>query len=511
VSRRIAIASLIWGASILLSRVIGLVREGAIGRILGGGGAADVYFTAFILPDFFHYLLAGGALSIVFIPIFSGYLERGEEAQAWRSFSVIGNFLLLLLGVLLPLLWLAVPVAAPLVAPGFSAAQRAELVTLTRIVLPAQAFHLVGGLLSATLQARDRHVLPALAPLVYTAGIIAGGLLGGPAAGGYGFAWGVLAGSVIGPFGLPLAGCLRLGMAWRPCLDWRHPDLRTYLWRSFPIMISWSIVAVDDWILKRIGSTLATGAVATLQYGKQLTNVPMGVFGLATGVAAYPTLARLIARGEANEAYQTLSGALRRMLVLAFMAQVVLSCAGPEISRLVYGGRIGWEQHAAIGQALSFFTLGLWAWAAQTVVARGFYALGNTWLPSLLGTAVVPLAYPVYVGLAGAAGPNGLALASTLAVSAYVLALMVLLKRRFRGVPDGFGRYCARILPAVALGLAVGAWLRPSLAGMAYWLKGTVLAGAGGGAGRGAAVLLRVEEVREVARMLRRSRGRTAR
>src|SRR5690606_38737678 len=110
----------------------------------------------------------------------------------------------------------------------------------------------------------------------------------------------------------------------------------------------------------------------TLQYGKQLMYVPMGVFGLATGVAAFPTLTRLIARGEGSQAYTTLAGAVRRMLVLAFAAQVVLTGAGRGISMLVYGGRIAPEQHAAIGVALACFSLGLWAWAAQTVVARGF-------------------------------------------------------------------------------------------------------------------------------------------
>ncbi|HQB46348.1 MAG TPA: hypothetical protein PLV85_22230, partial [Polyangiaceae bacterium] len=70
VTRRIGIASLIWGASIFLSRIIGLVREAVLGRILGGGKEADVFLASFIVPDFLNYLLAGGALSIVFIPIF---------------------------------------------------------------------------------------------------------------------------------------------------------------------------------------------------------------------------------------------------------------------------------------------------------------------------------------------------------------------------------------------------------------------------------------------------------
>ncbi len=88
---RIGVATAIWSTSILLSRVIGLVREGVIGRTLGASDAGDLYATAFVVPDFLNYLLAGGALSIVFIPIFGAYLARGEEDRAEEAFSVVAN------------------------------------------------------------------------------------------------------------------------------------------------------------------------------------------------------------------------------------------------------------------------------------------------------------------------------------------------------------------------------------------------------------------------------------
>lgn len=475
-ARKIAIASMIWGMSILLSRVIGLVREAAIGRILGGGAAADVYLTSFVLPDFLNSLLAGGALSIVFIPIFGAYLARGEEERGWEAFSVIANALTLLLGVAGVGLWLAVPWLVHVVAPGFDAAAAADLTRLTRILLPAQGFHLIGGLLSAALQARDRHALPALAPLVYTSCIIAGGLLGGTSMGADGFAWGVVVGSVLGPFGLPLLGCLQAGLRWRLVFRLNHPDLKVYLVRSLPIMLGWSIVVVDDWFLRRQGSLLDAGAIATVQYAKTLMRVPMGVFGFATGVAAYPTLTRLLAQGERAEAYTTLSAAVRRMLVLAFASQVAMTAAGAEIARVIYGGRISATQHAEIGVALGLVSLGLWAWAAQTVVARGFWAMGKNWGPTLLGTAIAVAAYPLYPYLGEAYGTAGLAGASSIAISVYVLALILWLRREFPGIPDGYGGFFARILPAVGLGLAAGLALRDLVPDWTPLLRGGVLA-----------------------------------
>ena len=455
--RKIGIAAGIWGASILLSRLVGLLREAIIGRTLGNSGAADAYWTAFVLPDFLNYLLAGGALSIVFIPIFQKHLAAGKEERGWEAFGSISTFLVLLLGLATIALWFLLPSLAPLVAPGFTSEQQVLLVHLSRILLPAQIFHVLGGLLSAALQARDRHAVPALAPLVYTLGIVAGGLLLRSAEG---FAWGVLAGSFLGPFLLPLLACRGIGLRWKPRFALSDPDLRTYLVRSLPIMLGFSIVVVDDWILRREGTLLGTGSASAITYAKNLMKVPMGIFGLAAGVAAYPTLARLVAEGKPEEMRRTLWGTLRVMLVLAFAAEALLSVCGPEYAALVYGrGKLDPEELERIGGALALVSIGLGAWSAQTVLARGFYALGNTWLPALLGTIVAIAAYPLYVVLRGELGLGGLALASSIAILVYVALLAWLLAREFDRVaapePGLWGLFFLRSF--FALGLSIGA------------------------------------------------------
>jgi len=527
-SRRIGIAAAIWAVGILLSRVAGLGREAVFGRVVGGGEGAGLYQAAFTLPDFLNYLLAAGALSIVFIPMFAGYLERGDEARGWQAFSTIstaiGGFLLVATG----LAWLAVPWVNAWWFSGFDAQALAQLDAMTRVLLPAQIFHVLGGLLSAALQARDRHALPAMAPLLYTGSIIVGGLIGGPQAGPWGFVWGVLIGSILGPFGLPLIGCLRMGLRYRPRLAW-DDDLKRYLLQSLPIMLAFSVIVADDWLLKGVASGLPEGAVATVTYAKQIMKVPMGVFGLALGAAAFPTLSRLVVQGEHARAYTTLSTSLRQMLVLALAAQVVFTVAGSEVARVIYGDRLLPGQHDAIGQALAVFCLALWAWSSHAVLARGFYARGQTWVPSVLGTVVMLLAWPVYGWLAAPLGTTGLAIASTLAVSLYVLLLGGWLKRAHPGGTDHYGRFILRILPGLALAIGAGwglrralltAWpggleavvhdaLQPTVLGMAAGEVGALVQGGltGGvalGVYLGLAALLKVPGFAEVVGMVRR-------
>src|SRR5271157_5064926 len=120
-ARVIGIASAIWAGSIFLSRIMGLVREQIIGRTLGASRQADLYFASFTLPDFLNYLLAAGALSIVFIPMFLDYFGRGDRDGGWRAFSAIANFILLAGSIGIALLMILARPLAEVVAPGFTA------------------------------------------------------------------------------------------------------------------------------------------------------------------------------------------------------------------------------------------------------------------------------------------------------------------------------------------------------------------------------------------------------
>ncbi len=531
--RHVGIASAIWGFSILLSRVIGLVRETVIGRMLGASREADIYWAAFVLPDFLNYLLAAGALSIVFIPIFSGYLVEGRPHRGWEAFSVIANFVGGACLLALVALSLGARPLVEVVAPGFSPEEIDSLTRLTRIMLPAQFFHIVGGLLSAVLQARDRHLLPALAPLVYSGCIILGGLVGAPWIGAEGFAWGVLAGSVAGPFGLPFIGCLRSELPWRPIFRFRHPDLRRYLVLSLPIMLGFSIIAVDEWILKNQASYLPAGAVSTLQYARTLMKVPIGVFGLAAGVAAYPTLSRMMRAGDFSAAYTLISRAVRLLLLAVLGAQVCLTVAGEDVVYAIwglFGGRFTLQDAQAAAACLAFLSLGLGGWAIQTVLARGFYAMGNTWLPTLVGSAVVVALLPLYVTLREAMGVRGLALASSTAILAYVTILGTLLQRSILRKMDPTGQSAPpagtrlgptllRLVAATALSIFLAIGLRglvlqslPGFGALAILGRVALLSAASAGLYLGIAHLLGVQELGELAGMLRRQirRGRGA-
>jgi putative peptidoglycan lipid II flippase len=187
--------------------------------------------------------------------------------------------------------------------------------------------------------------------------------------------------------------------------------------------------------------------------------VPMGVFGMAAGMAAFPTLTRLFTQGRSQDAHATLVSALRFMLLLAFVAQAGLTTAATEVATVIWGEtRFTAAELAEIGLYTGVLCLGLWAWSAQMLVARGFYAQGNTWTPTLVGSVVMLGAFPLYGALAQRYGGLGLAISSSAAITAYLVALWFFLRRRIATASAGPGLFDAllRLTPAAGLGVAAG-------------------------------------------------------
>ncbi|MFQ9866484.1 MAG: murein biosynthesis integral membrane protein MurJ [Bilophila wadsworthia] len=197
-THKMGIAALIMAGSVFLSRLMGLVRDKVVSWQFGAGAESDVYFAAFVVPDFLNYLLAGGYISITLIPLLSKRFEE-DEADGWRFFSAVFWWAALGIAALTAVAWIFAPELARIVGPGFSPEKQARLAHFLRIILPAQVFFLPGACVSALLYIRKQFLAPALTPLIYNGCIIAGGLLV-TGRGMEGFCWGVLFGAALGSF-----------------------------------------------------------------------------------------------------------------------------------------------------------------------------------------------------------------------------------------------------------------------------------------------------------------------
>lgn len=431
VNRRIAAATGIVMASVLLSRVLGFFREWTVAHQMGSGAATDAYYAAFTLPDFLNYLIAGGSLSITFIPVFAHYVAEKNEEEGWRVFSTVVTVMGFVLVALVLLGEIFAHKLVLVVAPGFSAAERERVVFLTRLMLPAQICFYEGSILSAVQYAKGQFVIPSLAPLVYNIGIILGGVLLSSRIGMTGFAVGVLGGAIAGNFLLQIYGAYCAGAHFSPNFRVRHPGFWLFLKLSVPIMLAVSLSFADDWIIRWFGSYLQPASITWLSYGKTLMRVPLGVVGQGVGVASFPILAQLYSEKKFDELNRILNSIVKGIIFLLVPISALTIAQSLPLVHLVFSHtRLHGPDLQATGATLAFFSIGMFAWGAQYILARGFYATRDTITPAVVGTVMTALNLPLYWWLVRRSQHLGLALASSLGIIAYTVVLFVLLNRR---------------------------------------------------------------------------------
>jgi putative peptidoglycan lipid II flippase len=505
--RKITIASLIMMASVLLSRVMGLLREMVIAYVGGTKGGVDAYQLAFVLPEILNHMVATGFLSVTFIPIFSEYLAQERESEGWRVFSIILNGFGVFLAVLILGACIFTDPLMSLVAPGIQdPAVRVLAVRMTRIALPAQFFFFMGSLLMAVQFAKERFIFPAVAPVVYNFSIIAGGLLLGPWVGMEGFSWGVLVGAFAGNFMVQWVGARRAGMRYQVAVAFNHPDVKRYLRLTLPLVLGLTMTFSTEFFFRFFGSYLPKGSIAALNYGLRLTFLLVGIFGQAVGTATYPFMSRLVAEGRIHETNELLNRTLRYLSVVIPFAVLLMVLRHEVVFILFQRGQFDSAATTLTSHLLPFLLVGAFAFSAQTVVVRAYYATQNTLLPALVGTAAVLLSIPFYVLGLERLGAAGVALGVSLSALLQVIVFYGLWNRRTRNQGSGevYGRVARMALLSLLLGMVFEALSRTVLSGLdRSTLAGNLFASLILGAGffmalQGSARIMKLEEVTDL-------------
>lgn len=447
---RMRTAAAVVAASVLLSRILGLGRDALLATLIGVDAESDLYFDAFLIPDILNYFVAGAYLTITLVPILSRHLERGDNDSASRAFTSVFRFVAVAVVGLTALMWVF---AGPLIDVVFPEVPDPErLVSMTRLVLPAQIFLVVGALLMAVQYTHKRFLIPAAAPLVYNLGIIAGGLIGWAAGEPTpeAFLIGAVVGAGIGNFALQWFGARRTG-------TWLVPTRRDesavgeYLLLALPLMIGQSVAVLDEQFVRIFGQ-VDEGVTAALSFARRLNMVPVGVIAQAAGVAAFPFLAGLAARGANDELVETTGRAARKTLFVAAAATAGLVVVARPLVRLLFQyGEFSAADADQVARLLTIYAFSIPAWGMHQLLVRHFYAKRRMWTPVLIGTLFTIIAIPVWLGLYDAMGVEGFALASTLVMVGYALGMLIAW-----GFDSGW-EAVRRLAPAFARGMFAAA------------------------------------------------------
>lgn len=461
----------------LLSRILGMGREMALSHQFGQGREADIYTAAFMVPDFLFVLLGSGALASVFVPIFTRHLENNEEKKAWLFFSNAATIVGLAITVLIILGEIFVVPLTGLVNKGFAYDKVVATADLTRIVLPAQFCFFVGSILISAQYAYKRFAIPAMGSIIYNSFIILFGLtLGNPMTGlgPAGFSWGALFGAFVGNLLVQIWGVWRIGGHYRFRIDWRDPDVHRFARLMVPIVFTISLPQVDMYVNKFFATFLpGDGAMASLNYANRLMQLPLGILAQASAIVIFPYIAAQAARNDMAGLKRSLNLSIRIILAMTLPASILMIGLAEPIVRVIYQrGQFQPADTRFTATVMVFYCLGIAAWSAQALLARGFYAMQDTARPMITGSVVTVVFIALNWLLVGPMGANGLALSTTIAAIALATALFFQLQHQIGGmhgslIVRSFLKVCVSgaimLMPVYGIRAGMTKWLTPGL------------------------------------------------
>ena len=468
------------GAATMLSRVLGLMRDVVLANVIGANGNADAFFVAFKIPNFLRRLFAEGAFAQAFVPVLADTREKGGlkavRELVDRVAGVLGGTLL----VITLLTIFASPVVATIFAPGFlrDPAKLALTGDLIKITFPYLLLISLTGFAGAILNTYRRFAVPALTPVLLNLSLIAAALWLTPAfeEPAFALALGVLiAGFAQLLFQVPaLAG---IDLVPRPRWAPEHDGVKRILVLMVPALFGVSVSQINLLLDTVLASLLPTGSVSWLYYSDRLTELPLGVFAIAIATVILPTLSGQRARADDPAFSETLSWAIRSVLLIAIPATVALAVlAEPLLVTLFQYGAFGAQDRVMAAVSLQAYSLGLGAFMLVKVLAPGFYAREDMKTPVRIGIIamgtnmvlnllfVLPLLWWFNIGHAG------LALATS--VSAWLNAVLLYRGLRLHGVLSITGipvGWMIRIVLATLLMTLVLWWFTPNITLWENW------------------------------------------
>src|SRR3989454_3203152 len=450
----------------LTSRILGMVREIIYARFMGDGVVASAFKLAFQIPNLFRRLLGEGALSAAFIPIFKAKEKSENEQEMWRAANAVISGMVVAAAGIVALVILGISLA--LAARQFEANTRLML-ALLRIMFPYMLVICLTAVLMGMLNARGHFFVPAAGAVVLNLVMIASVLFLAPRLGReldqqiFGLAIGVLiAGVAQAAFQLPTLR--REGFRYRWVAPWRDATVREVVRKMIPGALGVAAFQVNVLLTNGLAFWVDRQIVASFDYAVRLMELPQGVFGISLATYLLPMLSGLAAEKKYAEFRGTLEQGLSYLVFVNLIASVLLVVLAEPIIRLIFEhGKFdeGSTQRASF--ALACLAPGLVAFSMVNVLARAFYALGDTQTPMKISVVCLALNLVFALWLILPFRQGGLGIANTLTACCNVGLLIYALSRKLKRLDMA---RLVRVLPAL-LGSAI-------VAGAIAWWTGHV-------------------------------------
>jgi len=455
----------------IFSQLAGLIRRILVAQAFGAYIELDAFIAANRVSETLFNLIAGGALGSAFIPTFTALLAKGEKKSAWRLASSIANLVVIILTFLGSIAFIFAPqIVRYTLAPGFAdTPQILQLtVNLLRIQLLSAVLFGLSGLVMGILNSHQVFLIPALTPSMYQLGMIFGVLILSPKLGIYGLAWGVVLGAFLHLI-LQIPSLIKQKGIYSLELGIGNPEVAEVIRLIVPRLAGVAVVQVNFWVNSALASQMSPGSLVGVEFGFSLMLMAQAIIAQSVATAMMPTLASQFALGKLDEVRHSLTATLRGVLFLAVPASIGLILLRQPIIELLYQrGSFNAHSTELVAWALLWYAAGLIGHSVLEILARAFYALHDTKTPVIVGVVAMGLnvvfsfSFSALFVRWGWMPHGGLALANTLATALESIALLILMRKRLKGLSSlslikGFGQSLAASL---LMGSVILVWLQ---------------------------------------------------
>lgn len=353
--------------------------------------ALDALYVAFQIPDMIFQLVVFGAMSAAFVPVFIQY-KREDEQAAFKLTSVLMTILLGIFALISVVIYIfAEPITRLRTGHQFTPEQIVIVVQLTRVMLLGQFFLAVSSFLGSMLNAYQRFIAPALAPVLYNLGIIATVYLFAPQLGIYSAGVGVVVGAFIHMLvQIPLAS--RLGFKYRPSLDIKHSGVMSILKLTPPRIMAVSVSEVRDLLLGFFATSIGNSSMLIMQLTLNIMTAPIRFFGVPISQAALPFLSEEVAKNDQQKFRELIVQSLHQIAFFILPASVLVLILRVPIVRLLFGtANLPWGTTVLTGKAVAIIAVSIAAQGLVQLLIRAFYALKDTRTPLFVAIADIAL------------------------------------------------------------------------------------------------------------------------
>lgn len=458
----------VMSAMTLLSRLFGYLRDNLLAQVLGASRSADAFIIAFRIPNLFRRLVGEGAFTAAFVPTLSEYARKEDKRALWRFVGMTFWIMALVLMIITALGVIFSPLMVRVLAHGFSGIEEKWdlTVALNRMMFPYLVFIGLAALVQGVLNVHGSFGVPAFTPVLLNLSIIGTALFLAPSMEepAYAFAWGVLLGGLL-QLGFQMPFVMRLGMAFRPRFGLmeglRDPGVRQIGRLMLPGLFGMGVLQFVILVDSLFASFLTEGSVSALYYAGRVNELALGGFVISVSTVILPSLSRYAAEGRIDDLRATLLYGLRMVAFITIPAALGMIVLRDRIIAVLFErGRFGPDDTLLTSEALLYYSVGLFSFAAAKVLAPAFFSQKDTRTPAIVATWTLAVHLCIVWPLSRVMAHAGIALADSLSATFNMLALTTIFGRR-HGL-KGSGQLVVPMIRLVAASAVMAALALPA-------------------------------------------------